>query len=83
MITPQQNPYYHIIFSVSEIDKINWQEVQENSYEELRLSLDGSKTFVKWTGETPYCILTLSNSDGPYNYQEFSQILNTNEWKSN
>jgi hypothetical protein len=74
-----QNQYKHVIFSVSEIYKINWTEVHESPLE-LRKSLDGTKTFVKYEGDTPECITLLSTGDGPYNYQDFITILRTPEW---
>jgi hypothetical protein len=75
-----QNPYYHVIFSVSEIDKINWAEVHEGSPSELRKSIDGTKTFVKYEGAAPECVILLNTGDGPYNYQDFITILRTSEW---
>ena len=75
-----QNPYYHVIFSISEIDKINWNEVHEESPSELRKSLDGTKTFVKYEGAAPECVTLLTTGDGPYNYQDFIAILRTSEW---
>jgi hypothetical protein len=80
MNTLPQNPYYHVIFSVSEIDKINWSEVHEGSPSELRKSVDGTKTFVKYEGEAPECVILLNTGDGPYNYQDFIAILRTPEW---
>jgi hypothetical protein len=74
------NPYYHVVFSVSEIDKINWAEVHEVSSSELRKSLDGTKTFVKYEGAVPKCLTLLNTGDGPYNYQDFIVILRTSEW---
>lgn len=75
-----QNPFYHVIFSVSEIDKINWSEIHEGSILDLRKSLDGTKTFVKYEGPIPECVTLLSSGDGPYNYQDFITVLRTSEW---
>ena len=75
------NPYHHVIFSVSEIDKINWAEVHEVSASELRKSLDGTKTFVKWEGETvPVCVEPLTTKSSYYTYEEMLAILRTSEW---
>ena len=41
------------IFSTTEIDKINFSQVCETSSETLRISTDGTKTFVKWD-QGPY-----------------------------
>lgn len=75
-----ENPYTHIIFNVSEIDKINFNETQENSINELRRSIDGTKTFVKWTGSNPSFVQNLTTKEGPYNYYRFISIIRTPEW---
>lgn len=40
----------YVIFPVSEISKIDFNLVLENSAETLRRSVDGTKTFIKWNG---------------------------------
>jgi hypothetical protein len=70
-----------MIFNVSEIDKINFDEVLQNSAQWMRKSVDNQKTFVKWDGEiTPSFIQTLTTSEGPYNYDEITTILNSSDW---
>ena len=70
-----------IIFNVSEINKINFDEVLETSAQWLRNSIDNEKTFVKWDGNiTPNCVQTLTTSEGPYTYDEMLTILSTPEW---
>ena len=70
-----------MIFNVSEINKINFDEVLESSAQWLRLSINEQKTFVKWDGNTiPTSIQTLTTSEGPYNYDEMITILNSSDW---
>jgi len=69
-----------IIFNVSELDKIDFTQVLETSAETIRKSVDETKTFVKWEGEAPSCISTLTTSEGPYTYEEILTILATEEW---
>jgi hypothetical protein len=69
-----------IIFNVSELNKIDFTQVLETSIETVRKSVDETKTFVKWEGETPSCISTLTTGEGPYNYEEILAILATEEW---
>jgi hypothetical protein len=38
---------HYIIFSVSELDKVDFDQILETSSETLRLSVDQTKTFVK------------------------------------
>lgn len=73
----------YAIFSTSEIDKIDFTKVLENSPDTLRKSLDGTLTFVKWQNEsspTPDFINTMNTVVGIYNYDEIVEILAGPEW---
>lgn len=70
-----------VIFSTSEIDQVNFSEVLETSPDTVRTSVDGTKTFVKWDGETiPPSIEALTTVEGYYTYEEIMDILKTPEW---
>ena len=69
-----------IIFNVNEIPLIDFSKVEETSEETLRKSIDNSKTFVKWDGETPEFVNSLTTKEGPYTYSEIFNILFTSEW---
>jgi len=70
-----------MIFSTSETGSIDFSEVLETSAETLRLSVDGSKSFVKWDGETiPTSVNSLTTKEGPYTYEEIRTILTGSEW---
>ena len=71
-----------MIFDVSEVLAINYTQVHETSPESLRLSADGTKTFVKWDGDMPVCVRNLWTKQGPYTYDEMISILDTPEWKT-
>ena len=71
----------YIIFNISEIDKVNFDEVKETSKETLRISVDGTKTFVKWEeDETPSFVSTLATAEGTYTHEEILEILQTEFW---
>lgn len=70
----------YVIFNISELDKIDFNEIEETDIETIRKSVDESKTFVKWEGETPNCIINLKTKEGIYTYDEIMTILNTDEW---
>lgn len=73
-----------MIFSVAELDKIDFTEVCETSIDTVRKSVDESKTFVKWDGEEiPTCVENLTTKEGPYTYNEILEILSTEEWTNN
>ena len=69
-----------MIFNVSELNKINFNEVLETSEDTVRKSVDLTKTFVKWIGSIPPCVQNLTTSEGPYTYKEILDILATPFW---
>ena len=71
-----------MIFDVSELDKIDFTQVEETSIDTIRKSIDKTKTFVKWDGNTPSFIQDLITKQGPYTYDEILMILSTEEWTS-
>jgi hypothetical protein len=70
-----------VIFDVAEIASIDFSQVLETSAETVRISVDGTKTFVKWDSETvPPCVETLTTKSTYYTYEEILAILATPEW---
>jgi hypothetical protein len=74
-------PKYYVIFNVSELDKINFDQVFETSIETVRKSVDGTLTFVKYKDEAmPSSVVSLETKVGPYSHTEILVILATPEW---
>jgi hypothetical protein len=71
-----------MIFNVSELPNIDFTTVLETSEETVRKSVDETKTFVKWDGAIPECVMNLTTKEGPYTYDEILAILSTPEWSS-
>jgi hypothetical protein len=70
-----------MIFNVSELPNINFDEVLETSIDTVRKSVDETKTLVKWDGdEIPQSVQSLQTKEGPYTYDEILVILSTPEW---
>ena len=69
-----------MIFSVTELDQIDFTTLLETSAETVRKSVDETKTFVKWDGAMPDCVFNLTTKEGPYTYDEILAILATPEW---
>jgi hypothetical protein len=65
-----------IIINVSDVTD----EMLSNSLEGkiLRKSLDGTKTILKWDGDTPSCFDGMTT----YNHSEILTELSSNEWSS-
>ena len=72
----------YVIFNVSELPNINFEEVLETSIDTVRKSVDETKTFVKWNGQIPSSVQSLQTKEGPYTYDEILQILSTPEWQA-
>lgn len=80
-LTPQTEYREFMIFSVSELNKIDFSQVLEESEDTLSKSVDKLKTFVKWSGpDIPSSVQSLNTKEGPYTYDEIMNILNTPEW---
>ena len=67
----------------SELDKVDFSQVLETSASTVRKSLDTTKTFIKWDGETtPACVSNLTGTEGPYTKDQINTILSTDVWTS-
>ena len=74
------NERNYIIFDMSEVGDINFSEVMETSQETLRLSVDGTKSFVKYEGTQPASVAALTTKSQEYSHAEILDILATPEW---
>jgi len=72
----------YLIFPVSELNKVDFSQVLETSADTVRKSVDETKTFVKWNGEAPAFVTTMTGTEGPYTHAEILDILSTSEWSS-
>ena len=69
-----------VIFDVAEIPLIDFTQVLETSADTVRLSCDGTKTFVKWESDVPPCVENLTTKSIYYTYDDIITVLNTLEW---
>jgi hypothetical protein len=70
-----------MIFNISELGTVDFTQVLETSQDTVRCSVDGTKTFVKWEGESiPSSVNNLTTKEGPYTYTEIKTILSGDEW---
>ena len=77
---PYENRKY-VIFSVSELGLIDFEEVMDTSEESVRKSLDGTLTFVKYDGDMPSSVSSLTTKTQEYTYSEMMNILEGEVWK--
>lgn len=69
-----------VIFNVSELSTIDFNQVYETSADTVRKSLDELETFVKFDLPTPSSITALTTKSQEYDYDEILVILATPEW---
>jgi hypothetical protein len=74
------NDRKYVIFDISEVGTINFSEVMETSPDTLRLSVDGTKSFVKYEGDQPASITALTTKSQEYTHAEILDILSTSDW---
>ena len=70
----------YVIFNVIELSNIDFNEVLETSIDTVMKSVDGQKTFIKYDGNMPNCIISLRTKEGPYTNDEMIEIIKTKEW---
>ena len=66
----------YVIIDASEVANVDFDQVQETSAETLKYSVDGTKTFVKFEGDTPSFLI----GEPQYDHAEILTILATDEW---
>ena len=69
-----------VIFNVTELNKIDFNQVFETSINTVRKSINKTKTFVKFDLPTPSSIVNLTTKSQEYTYDEITNILATPEW---
>ena len=66
----------YVILDSSELGSVDFNQVMEHSAPMLRYSVDGSKTFVKFNGDTP----SFLSGEPQYDHSEILAILAGDEW---
>jgi len=66
----------YVILDASEVSSVDFSQVMETSVDTLRYSVDDSKTFVKFEGNTPNFL----SGKTQYNNSEILTILNGEDW---
>ena len=69
-----------VIFNVTELNQIDFNQVLETDINTIRKSVDKTKTFVKYDLPQPSSVANLTTKSQEYTYDEFLTILATPEW---
>jgi len=69
-----------VIFNVTELPLIDFNQVYETSIDTVRKSVDETQTFVKYDIPEPSSVAALTTKSIEYTYDEILEILATPEW---
>ena len=69
-----------VIFDVTELSSIDFNQVEETSIDTVRKSVDETQTFVKYNMPQPSSVAALTTKSQEYTYGEILAILATPEW---
>ena len=69
-----------VIFNVTELPLIDFNQVYETSIDTVRKSVDQTQTFVKYDMPQPSSVAALTTKSIEYTYDEILEILATPEW---
>ena len=70
------NSLKYVIINASDLDSVDFSRVKETSADTVRYSLDGTKTFVKFEGDTPSFLI----GEPQYTHAEILEVLSGAEW---
>ena len=68
----------YVIINANEVSSVNFDQVDETSADTIRYSVDGTKTFVKFEGDTPSFLAGKTANT----HSEILTILAGEEWTS-
>ncbi len=69
----------YVIYNMADVSNIDFSLVEETSQDTLRLSIDETKTVLKFKGEIPTFLVGLQQ----YTHSEILAIMHTSEWTKN
>ena len=71
---------HYVIIPYSEIVNINFDDIIETSIDTVRKSVDGTKTFVKYTYDMPESVQAIEDKSQEYSHDEILEVLATEAW---
>lgn len=76
------NGLTYVTLNVSEVDQLDFSQIEQTSVETLRLSVDGTQTIIKWSSDAgvPSSVEALTTK-GPYmTHDEALALMSTSIW---
>jgi len=72
----------YVIFDVTELNVIDFNQVLDTSIDTVLKSLDGLLTFVKYDGDMPSSVSSLTTKSREYSHSEILVILSGPSWNN-
>ena len=69
-----------VTIPLSSTSSIDFNDVLETSIHTLRLSVDGTQTFVKYDGAQPASVAALAGVSSEYNHEAILNLLTGSAW---
>ncbi len=82
MTLEESNGLTYVTLDLSEASSLDFEQIQQTSIDTLRISVDGTRTIVKWgsAGGVPSSVETLTTK-GPYlTHDEALELMSTEAW---
>ena len=70
---------HYVIISADDVPLIDFSQVMETSADTLRISVDGTLTFVKYDGDMPSSVTACPSKSQEYSHAEILAILNAED----
>jgi DNA primase len=70
----------YVVFDLTEVDTIDFNEVMETTAETLRKNLANTQSFVKYEGDQPVSVAALITKSQSYTHEEIINLLNGDDW---
>ena len=70
----------YMILDLTEIGSVDFNQIIQKNIDDLRLSLNGLLTVVKWDGDTPSSVNSLTTKKGPYTHDQIITIMGNSDW---
>jgi hypothetical protein len=82
MSLTEDNGLTYVTLDVSEVDELDFSQIEQTSIDTLRISADGTETVVKWitANGVPSSVVALTTK-GPYmTHDEALELMSTEAW---
>jgi hypothetical protein len=74
------NTRKYIIFDITELNTIDFNQVLETSSDTVIYNVAETQTIVKYLGDMPSSVQSLTTKEGPYTHTQIMNIITGSAW---